>query len=434
MDISEIQKYLIFSSMFFLGMGFIICFFISSSNTGVDKKSIKFIYYISLMGALFMTVFLLLFMNLDKEYVLNTFIDKKMAAVFILICAFVLLAFELKTLKIKASESLLAVLFASITAIIYSNPVIIILSFIVIDFACLIEMVDIKEWKSANFFQNKYLYFIALIFFAGTFILLNKEPKYARISMTAVVMFIIFLSTPVNLVFYKEFYSNLKNENTKHISKFITLCCATEALIVYKFTSLYPALLSAEALTPIISLILLFSALQTVKEEKYEKFICNDTINSLLMVLIFIILIKPDLNQLIVAIILMLIQGILFSSVTIESDDGVYDYKMSDIRYNIKRIKNGIWIIIGIITQLCLEIYIYAIFYFKLRTYTFISAIIMFTGALYTLNILNKLFIFLSMVHRTDFNLIWKALKSGITIKFAIFISLIAVLIAKVVS
>lgn len=424
MIIPDIQQYLLYSSQFFLGMGFMTSFFISVSGRPQNKNAKTAIFFIAIFTVLLSSIFLYLFISRPKEIILWSQVDKSMVGVFIIITAFVMLAAGKKHVENENAGGIYIMLFALSAAVIYGNIIILAGAFITFDFVCFLNMAGNKNQNTSVLTRNKYFYFLGILFFAGVFIALRENTKYAKMSLTAIIIFLVFFSTPANMV--------LLTSEKKTFNGFTALCSAAEAVIIYRIVSLYGGFVIIEALIPIILVFLCLSAFNTITEEKYFAFAAGDMASAFLLVVAFAVALKPAAGGIIAVVALILIQGIILSDFFDEPNNQASGYKVSDVRYNFKKIKNSAWLIVNMTSMLAIEIYIFTMFYLKFKANSFISAITLFGGAVYAINMLNKIFILLSMMKRTDARMIKNSLNSRIIVKIVLFAALIAALAAQV--
>lgn len=425
MVIPDIQQYLLYSSQFFLGMGFVTSFFIYISGRSQNKKARIIIFYSVLSVVLLSNVFLYLFMSHQKEIILWSVVEKNMVGLFIIITAFVMLTTGKKHADEKNAAMIYIILFALSAAILYGNIIILTGAFITLDFAYFLNAAEGKNGSTSILSRNKYFYFLGILFFTGIFITFRENPKYAKISLTAIIMFLVFLSTPANTV--------LSTGEEKKLNGFTALCSAAEAVIIYRVATLYGEFVIIEAFIPVILAFLCLSGFNTITEEKYSAFAFDNMVSAFLLTVAFATALRPGAVGIMAVVALILIRGIILFDFFDEPNKASSEYKVSDARYNFKKIKNNAWLIIDMTCILAIETYIFTMFYLKFKANSLISAVILFGGAVYAINILNKIFILLSMLKRTDARMIKSSLNSGITFKIALFAALITALAAQVI-
>jgi len=290
----------------------------------------------------------------------------------------------------------------AVVALYYENPLVVVMALGASGLSEFFLMAGGAEkedegWNEAAVKKAGYL--AAAIVFAGLFAAGGQihALKLSKTAFTALVMFLIMASGPVLVTTGKPAAGTRPQARA---ARFIFMASGASVLLcaVYRLVFANPGILSPVPLIIVVSFLLCLSLLRTVTEEKYYLFAESDIINIFYLGLLAVFSsdFRPEIFFLIPAV--MLLIGFINSDFLAAGENS--RLTIAKLKYNIHRIQGGAAALAAVFLAVALEIFIFTLIFRGIKGTGLIEITMYLILIIYSINMLNKFFIMLSMAKR----------------------------------
>lgn len=281
------------------------------------------------------------------------------------------------------------------------NAGLILAAFIAMDaavFAVIYLKKDSREY-AAGLLPAKMLYAVAVVVFASLFIF--AAGKTAKMAQAGCAIFMILFSTPGLMVMR----GNDGEAGEKFLNKnsfFIMFSGIITAVIAAIFLSY--AGQQAAARPVVIACVLLgcVNIYRTITEEKYVAYSGHDSINPVFLLPALACGTVLPGNELETVSLLFVLSVLLHGEFIDSHDHG--KHSVASMKYGFDRVKGGWTAFLGIISGLAAEICVFILFYRYMKQDPLIFASVIFMALAFSVSMLNKFFMILSMLKRFKIN------------------------------
>ncbi|MCX8093519.1 MAG: hypothetical protein N3E50_05060 [Candidatus Goldbacteria bacterium] len=402
-----IEKFFVYGGIFIASIFIIILSSLTQYQRSYKKLGILF-FYISIIFLFFSDIFLFFYTKYKFETVAGITVNRVYLFLLVsVICCYLFLFNECE----KIEDCILGLIIIIALQIIFINPTFIIfyIGFIIFETAFSYLYCEIKP--------QKYFYIFMSLIFTAVFLLADKT-KIQAIGINGGIIFLI-LSTfatgrTINTIAIAE-RENGKDKNIIFLALTITLAVFLKLI---EFFNLWTAVIYPVFILSFI--LLLLSVYNLLTEENIKSFFISDFINILFLSLLCFSVINVNSVDIFLIITILLFISILFDSFFSNSKG---QYTVSYIKYNFNKIKSAGELFLGIILTFFVEIYlIYKIINNFVYFNPYVQTIFLIGGFIYSINILNKIFIILSMSLRISIDNLKYILFNKMIIRPVIFV------------
>jgi len=370
-----------------------------------ENKKANLIFLNSVLFVLFINYFALFFYIKNSDIIANFYIERFLVFLFILLL--ILISFN-KTENHKQSIGILIYLFAVIGIVFFDNIFLIVFSLILINIINFYYKIDEK-----TVFLKKNIFIFFILFFLMGFLISGGNEQVKKIFFNGII---------ISIILFINIKKGSISDSISNLHLFF-LNGVIYLIVFLKFIEKYYFLIIWQPIMFLLIIFLIISIFYSLTEEIFKKFLIYDYLSNLYFSYLFLFI--TEFKRINFLIIILFFTIFLFNYFIFSKHIETNKITVSYAKYNLNKIKSNILIIFNILIGLIYNIFLI----FQIKKYLlndpFLKMIVIFGLIFFSIAILNKIFIFISMaksIAKEKFFKIFKEKQIYMLVLFLIFI------------
>jgi hypothetical protein len=373
-----------------------------------ENKKANLIFLNSVLFVLFINYFALFFYIKNSDIVANFYIERFLVFLFILLL--ILISFN-KTENYKQSIGILIYLFAVMGIVFFDNIFLIVFSLILINIINFYYKIDEK-----TVFLKKNIFIFFILFFLMGFLISGGNEQVKKIFFNGII---------ISIIFFINIKKGSISDSISNLHLFF-LNGVIYLIVFLKFIEKYYFLIIWQPIMFLLIIFLIISIFYSLTEEIFKKFLIYDYLSNLYFSYLFLFI--TEFKRINFLIIILFFTIFLFNYFIFSKHIETNKITVSYAKYNLNKIKSNILIIFNVLIGLIYNIFLI----FQIKKYLlndpFLKMIVIFGLIFFSVAILNKFFIFISMtksIAKESFLKFLKERQIYMLVLFLIFISIL---------